>query len=60
MSIKKRFFFTIIFLVASLSLLSLSERAIIIYEKYRVFGRIPPTYGKNDVIDRREEIKKFF
>jgi hypothetical protein len=60
MSRKKRFFLTIIFLVVSLSLLSLSESAVIAYKKYKFFGRVPPTYTKSDVIDDKEEIKKFF
>ena len=60
MSLKNRILGTILFLIISLGLLEISDKAILFYKNYGFFGHIPPTYTKNQIIDANKEIKKFF
>jgi len=61
MSLKKRIVGTIIFLLTSLGILEISYRFLVpSIRDYVIFGRITPTYTKDQHIIEKDEIKKFF
>jgi lipopolysaccharide cholinephosphotransferase len=61
MNFKKRIIIgTIFFLVIPLLAIQIADKLSVLYNEYKLFGRIVPSYTKDQKINDKEEIVKFF